>query len=174
MDGALAGKWTVAAAYAIEQGFTTSQVSFCVQRLSKVSTVAGLLPVRVAPAAQGRLGQNRGRLDRTHRCGSQPLFDSLAELLRERSCLHADETLVRKLNPSNGITRHVRPEYSTTEPAVLVRMQNRYGQIMVANARVTLSMSDNRKRIAQVLIVDWLTDAPRFFIISSRGCWVNG
>jgi hypothetical protein len=37
-------------AYAIEQGFPIRQVGYWVRRLSKSSTVPGLLPVRVAPA----------------------------------------------------------------------------------------------------------------------------
>jgi transposase len=36
----------------------------------------------------------------------QPLSDRLAELLRERPCLHADETPVRQLDPGQGKTRH--------------------------------------------------------------------
>lgn len=36
----------------------------------------------------------------------QPLADRLAELLRERSCLHADETPVRQLDPGSGKTKH--------------------------------------------------------------------
>jgi transposase len=36
----------------------------------------------------------------------QPLADRLAELLRQRDCLHADETPVRQLDPGNGKTRH--------------------------------------------------------------------
>ena len=36
----------------------------------------------------------------------QPLADRLAELLRERSCLHADETPVRQLDPGRGKTKH--------------------------------------------------------------------
>lgn len=38
-------------AYAIEHGFPIRQVGYWVRRLSKVSAVPGLLPVRVAPAA---------------------------------------------------------------------------------------------------------------------------
>ncbi|KAB8037182.1 IS66 family insertion sequence element accessory protein TnpA [Janthinobacterium aquaticum] len=38
-------------AYAIEQGFPIRQVGYWVRRLAKVSSVPGLLPVRVAPAA---------------------------------------------------------------------------------------------------------------------------
>ena len=36
----------------------------------------------------------------------QPLSDRLAEWLRERTCLHADETPVRQLDPGAGKTRH--------------------------------------------------------------------
>ncbi|SHN45033.1 Transposase [Duganella sacchari] len=36
----------------------------------------------------------------------QPLSDRLAVLLRQRSCLHADETPVRQLDPGQGKTRH--------------------------------------------------------------------
>lgn len=35
----------------------------------------------------------------------QPLADRLAELLRKRACLHADETPVRQLDPGTGKTR---------------------------------------------------------------------
>jgi hypothetical protein len=36
----------------------------------------------------------------------QPLSDRLAALLRQRACLHADETLVRQLDPGRGKTQH--------------------------------------------------------------------
>jgi hypothetical protein len=36
----------------------------------------------------------------------QPLADRLTELLRQRACLHADETPVRQLAPGSGKTRH--------------------------------------------------------------------
>ena len=36
----------------------------------------------------------------------QPLSERLAELLRQRPCLHADETPVRQLDPGKGKTRH--------------------------------------------------------------------
>src|SRR5471030_6828 len=36
----------------------------------------------------------------------QPLSERLAELLRARACLHADETPVRQLDPGQGKTRH--------------------------------------------------------------------
>lgn len=36
----------------------------------------------------------------------QPLSDRLAELLRQRPCLHADETPVRQLDPGQGKTKH--------------------------------------------------------------------
>lgn len=35
----------------------------------------------------------------------QPLADRLSELLRQRACLHADETPVRQLDPGSGKTR---------------------------------------------------------------------
>jgi len=35
----------------------------------------------------------------------QPLADRLGKLLRERECLHADETPVRQLDPRSGKTR---------------------------------------------------------------------
>lgn len=35
----------------------------------------------------------------------QPLADRLGELLRQRACLHADETPVRQLDPGSGKTR---------------------------------------------------------------------
>ena len=38
-------------AYAIEQGFPIRQVGYWVRRLAKMSSVPGLLQVRVAPAA---------------------------------------------------------------------------------------------------------------------------
>ena len=36
----------------------------------------------------------------------QPLSERLAELLRQRPCLHADETPVRQLDPGQGKTKH--------------------------------------------------------------------
>ncbi|BBB70164.1 hypothetical protein UNDYM_5911 (plasmid) [Undibacterium sp. YM2] len=36
----------------------------------------------------------------------QPLSERLAELLRQRPCLHADETPVRQLDPGQGRTKH--------------------------------------------------------------------
>jgi transposase len=36
----------------------------------------------------------------------QPLSERLAELLRQRPCLHADETPVRQLDPGQGKSRH--------------------------------------------------------------------
>ncbi|MES2683858.1 MAG: IS66 family transposase [Pseudomonadota bacterium] len=54
------------------------------------------------PLARSTLGEWIGRIG----VALQPLADRLAELLRERSCLHADETPVRQLDPGNGKTRH--------------------------------------------------------------------
>ena len=54
------------------------------------------------PLARSTLGEWIGRIG----VALQPLADRLAELLRERSCLHADETPVRQLDPGNGTTRH--------------------------------------------------------------------
>lgn len=54
------------------------------------------------PLARSTLGEWIGRIG----VALQPLADRLAELLRERSCLHADETPVRQLDPGSGKTRH--------------------------------------------------------------------
>ena len=54
------------------------------------------------PLARSTLGEWIGRIG----VALEPLADRLAELLRERSCLHADETPVRQLDPGNGKTRH--------------------------------------------------------------------
>jgi transposase len=54
------------------------------------------------PLARSTLGEWSGRIG----VALQPLADRLAELLRERSCLHADETPVRQLDPGSGKTRH--------------------------------------------------------------------
>ena len=54
------------------------------------------------PLARSTLAQWIGRIG----VALQPLADRLAELLRQRDCLHADETPVRQLDPGNGKTRH--------------------------------------------------------------------
>ena len=54
------------------------------------------------PLARSTMGEWIGRIG----AALQPLADRLAELLRERSCLHADETPVRQLDPGNGKTKH--------------------------------------------------------------------
>lgn len=54
------------------------------------------------PLARSTLGEWMGRIG----VALQPLADRLAELLRERSCLHADETPVRQLDPGSGKTKH--------------------------------------------------------------------
>lgn len=54
------------------------------------------------PLARSTLGEWIGRIG----VALQPLADRLAELLRERSCLHADETPVRQLDPGSGKTKH--------------------------------------------------------------------
>lgn len=54
------------------------------------------------PLARATLGEWIGRIG----VALKPLADRLAELLRERSCLHAYETPVRQLDPGNGKTRH--------------------------------------------------------------------
>ncbi|WP_404932235.1 IS66 family transposase [Massilia atriviolacea] len=54
------------------------------------------------PLARSTLGEWIGRIG----VALQPLADRLAELLRERSCLHADETPVRQLDPGSGRTKH--------------------------------------------------------------------
>lgn len=53
------------------------------------------------PLARSTLGEWIGRIG----VALQPLADRLAELLRERSCLHADETPVRQLDPGSGKTK---------------------------------------------------------------------
>src|SRR5690606_17382193 len=53
------------------------------------------------PLARSTLGQWIGRIG----VALQPLADRLAELLRQRSILHADETPVRQLDPGSGKTR---------------------------------------------------------------------
>lgn len=54
------------------------------------------------PLARSTLAQWIGRIG----VALQPLADRLAELLRQRDCLHADETPVRQLDPGTGKTRH--------------------------------------------------------------------
>ncbi|MDM5180123.1 IS66 family transposase [Massilia sp. DJPM01] len=54
------------------------------------------------PLARSTLGEWIGRIG----VALQPLADRLAELLRERSCLHADETPVRQLDPGSGKTKY--------------------------------------------------------------------
>jgi transposase len=54
------------------------------------------------PLARSTLGEWIGRIG----VALQPLADRLAELLRERPCLHADETPVRQLDPGSGKTKH--------------------------------------------------------------------
>jgi transposase len=54
------------------------------------------------PLARSTLGEWIGRIG----VALQPLADRLAELLRKRSCLHADETPVRQLDPGSGKTKH--------------------------------------------------------------------
>ena len=52
------------------------------------------------PLARSTLAQWVGRIG----VALQPLADRLAELLRQRDCLHADETPVRQLDPGSGKT----------------------------------------------------------------------
>jgi transposase len=54
------------------------------------------------PLARSTLAEWIGRIG----VALQPLADQLAELLRERPCLHADETPVRQLDPGSGKTKH--------------------------------------------------------------------
>jgi transposase len=54
------------------------------------------------PLARSTLAEWVGRIG----VALQPLADRLADFLRQRSCLHADETPVRQLDPGNGKTRH--------------------------------------------------------------------
>ena len=54
------------------------------------------------PLARSTLAEWIGRIG----VALQPLADRLADLLRQRSCLHADETPVRQLDPGSGKTRH--------------------------------------------------------------------
>ena len=54
------------------------------------------------PLARSTLAEWVGRLG----VALQPLSDRLAQLLRQRPCLHADETPVRQLDPGQGKTKH--------------------------------------------------------------------
>jgi len=54
------------------------------------------------PLARSTLAEWIGRIG----VALQPLADRLAELLRQQTCLHADETPVRQLDPGSGKTRH--------------------------------------------------------------------
>lgn len=54
------------------------------------------------PLARSTLGAWAGQTG----VAIQPLADRMAELLRRRACLHADETPVRQLDPGQGKTRH--------------------------------------------------------------------
>jgi transposase len=54
------------------------------------------------PLARSTLAEWMGRIG----VALQPLSDRLAQLLRQRPCLHADETPVRQLDPGQGKTRH--------------------------------------------------------------------
>ena len=65
-------------------------------RIEQIAARAGV------PLARSTLGEWIGRIG----VALQPLADRLAELLRERSCLHADETPVRQLDPGSGKTKH--------------------------------------------------------------------
>ena len=53
------------------------------------------------PLARSTLAQWIGRIG----VALQPLAERLGELLRQRACLHADETPVRQLDPGSGKTR---------------------------------------------------------------------
>ncbi len=53
------------------------------------------------PLARSTLAQWIGRIG----VALQPLVERLGELLRQRTCLHADETPVRQLDPGSGKTR---------------------------------------------------------------------
>jgi transposase len=67
--------------------------------LYRIEQIAGRQGV---PLARSTLAQWIGRIG----VALQPLADRLAELLRQRDCLHADETPVRQLDPGSGKTRH--------------------------------------------------------------------
>jgi transposase len=97
------------------------------------------------PPARSTLGEWIGRIG----VALQPLADRLAELLRERSCLHADETPVRQLTPAveklsmptcgHTVRTHSTTgrqwSCSTTRPAVLAHarafLQDWRGHLMV-------------------------------------------
>lgn len=53
------------------------------------------------PLARSTLAQWVGRIG----VALQPMADRLGVLLRQRSCLHADETPVRQLDPGSGKTK---------------------------------------------------------------------
>lgn len=63
-------------------------------RIEQIATRQGV------PLARSTLAQWIGRIG----AAVQPLADQLAELLRQRGCLHADETPVRQLDPGSGKT----------------------------------------------------------------------
>ena len=63
-------------------------------RIEQIATRQGV------PLARSTLAQWIGRIG----VALQPLADRLAELLRQRGCLHADETPVRQLDPGSGKT----------------------------------------------------------------------
>jgi transposase len=66
------------------------------------------------PLARSTLAEWIGRIG----VALQPLADRLVELLRQRSCLHADETPVRQLDPARMCSTTGHPWlYSTTRPA---------------------------------------------------------
>jgi transposase len=54
------------------------------------------------PLARSTLAEWTGKVG----VALQPLSERLAELLKQRPCLHADETPVRQLDPGQGKTRH--------------------------------------------------------------------
>ncbi len=64
-------------------------------RLEQIAARQGL------PLARSTLADWMGKLG----VALQPLSERLAELLRQRPCLHADETPVRQLDPGQGKTR---------------------------------------------------------------------
>jgi transposase len=66
--------------------------------LYRIEQIAARLGV---PRARSTLAQWIGRIG----VALQPLADRLGELLRQRTCLHADETPVRQLDPGSGKTR---------------------------------------------------------------------
>jgi transposase len=64
--------------------------------------IAQLAARQGVPLASSTLADWIGKLG----VALQPLSDRLAELLRQRPCLHADETPVRQLDPGRGKTKH--------------------------------------------------------------------